>query len=208
MWYVQNHLRTERGSVVKPAFNEADTCILERTSREVPLPSCLLLGSSRNSRKSHGSGGISRGVQERLSSGTRRTLSDVGPEKNFEHEVQSGLDPLPYHAYLGMLPRSTPRGIPYMRASKLCGACGVEKPVGKFYRVHDVHSTSRDYWYPSARCKPCHNALRSENRRAKKHSVFPLFSRAWTPVQAPKGRAGALVKTTPARPGLPQEACR
>lgn len=190
--------------------------IPERTSREVPLPSSLLLGSSRNSRKSHGSGGTSRGVQEVLSSGTIRTLSDVGPEKNFEPKVQDGLDPLPYQAYLGLLPRSTPRGIPYMRKSKLCGACGVEKPVEKFYRVHDEHSTSRDYWYPSARCKPCHNALRTVNRRAKKF-CFPLLSRTGTlsaverprsggPV--PKGRAGAEVKTAPACPGLLQEAIR
>jgi hypothetical protein len=51
----------------------------ERIPREAPLPSSFLLGSSRNSRKSPGSGGASQGISfvQKKSSGTRRTLSDV-----------------------------------------------------------------------------------------------------------------------------------
>jgi len=106
------------------------------------------------------------------SSGTRRTLSrlvlsDVVASWNSRGDKWKFLEP----------GRPDPdRVFPDMRVSKVCKACGIEKPVADFYRVYDESASVKDYWYPSSRCKPCHNALRAENRRIRKEKLFPLIS--------------------------------
>jgi hypothetical protein len=59
------------------------------------------------------------------------------------------------------------RESPDMRLSKLCRACGVPKPTSDFYTINDYAAIGMKS-YPSARCKPCHNALRTHNRRERR----------------------------------------
>lgn len=104
-----------------------------------------------------------------LATGSVNTLRNVG--------CLQGLD-----GHYRLLPRRGTRVLPldnnvlegkkkpYLFISKLCKACGEFKKLWHFYRVKDRCANHLDsgYWYPSARCKPCHNALRVENRRKAK----------------------------------------
>ena len=159
----------------------------KRAPQETPLPPCLLLGSSRNSRTSQRSGGVSSGALKpemfyrsatdiigscaQIPEG--RGLRGGNPLCDLVVE-RIGETPTPYNArhfdpcddnyeFDGPLKQLS------FRFEKLCRACGVTKPVSDFYTINDCAAIGRNR-YPSARCKPCHNERTAENQRVRRAS--------------------------------------
>jgi len=111
------------------------------------------------------------------SSGKKRTLSDLvthrenHPSKPRYRAFRTVVTRFPLSRKSLEHPPMGDQKIPYVFISKRCAACGQFKKLWHFYRVKDESASVRRSWYPSARCKPCHNALRVQNRRDKKAQV-------------------------------------
>ena len=161
-----------------------------RAPRETPLPPCLLLGSSRNSRMSQRSGGVfpvslGSGVFYRNSTDIMGRCSDFS--EGGDGNNGGSLKPLSY-LVMGNSEESTyipednnfefdgPLTQLTLRFDKLCRACGATKLTSDFYKIVDYAKLGMTT-YPSARCKPCHNARTAENQRVRRQAQ-KLLSRS------------------------------
>lgn len=188
---------------------------------ESPVPSALLIGSSRNSLMSAAGSGDSSCVSK---SGMfyRNSTDIIGPcccEHQETPDSSVRFSPTRYNPPSLTVSDDNfefdgPLKQLYLQFDKLCRACGATKLTSDFYVIRDYAKLGMTS-YPSARCKPCHNSRTAENQRARRafqknfrESVSPSTPGSRPPAGmfdftlggglAPQGGRGAEVKTVAA----------